>query len=94
MQQFITPLVKVKTLGKSTSKRDPSTAVALFSKKGDKRLKSHDIDTNIRSFYSLPEFEEWIQSKEYKDHAAAYSIKYYKGLGTNTSAEGQVGDIS
>uniref|UniRef100_A0A2P2I0M0 DNA topoisomerase 2 n=1 Tax=Hirondellea gigas TaxID=1518452 RepID=A0A2P2I0M0_9CRUS len=36
------------------------------------------------SFYSLPEFFEWKQSK---DNWHTYKIKYYKGLGTSTSKE-------
>ncbi|XP_074640102.1 DNA topoisomerase 2-alpha-like isoform X2 [Tubulanus polymorphus] len=37
-----------------------------------------------RSFYSLPEFEEW---KDETDNWFSYKIKYYKGLGTSTSKE-------
>lgn len=36
------------------------------------------------SFYSLPEFEEW---KAATPNSATYKVKYYKGLGTSTSAE-------
>lgn len=36
------------------------------------------------SFYSLPEFEEW---KADTPNHNTFSIKYYKGLGTSTSAE-------
>lgn len=36
------------------------------------------------SFYSLPELEEW---KAATPNNHTYSIKYYKGLGTSTSAE-------
>lgn len=35
-------------------------------------------------FYSLPEFEEW---KSKTENWMTYRIKYYKGLGTSTSAE-------
>jgi len=35
-------------------------------------------------FYSLPEFTEW---KEENDNWATWKVKYYKGLGTSTSAE-------
>ncbi|KAH9501320.1 DNA topoisomerase 2-beta [Dermatophagoides farinae] len=38
----------------------------------------------VHSFYSLPEFEEWKKSNPNWLH---YKIKYYKGLGTSTSAE-------
>ncbi|CAG5118293.1 unnamed protein product, partial [Candidula unifasciata] len=37
-----------------------------------------------RSFYSLPEFEEW---KRATDNWHTYKIKYYKGLGTSTAKE-------
>ncbi|XP_059141501.1 DNA topoisomerase 2-alpha-like isoform X2 [Physella acuta] len=37
-----------------------------------------------RSFYSLPEFEEW---KRETDNWHTYKVKYYKGLGTSTSKE-------
>ncbi|CAG2117077.1 unnamed protein product, partial [Medioppia subpectinata] len=37
-----------------------------------------------KSFYSLPEFEEW---KAATDNWNKYKIKYYKGLGTSTSNE-------
>lgn len=37
------------------------------------------------AFYSVTEFEQW---KERQDHAArGWTVKYYKGLGTSTSAE-------
>lgn len=41
-----------------------------------------------RSFFSLPEYFEWkhgLSAEELKQ----YTIKYYKGLGTSTSAEGR-----
>ncbi|KAH9419744.1 DNA topoisomerase 2-beta [Dermatophagoides pteronyssinus] len=38
----------------------------------------------VHSFYSLPEFEEWKKSNP---NWRNYKIKYYKGLGTSTSAE-------
>jgi DNA topoisomerase II len=53
-------------------------------KKSQVSAKSKD---SVISFYSLPEYEEWIHSA---GQNANYSVKYYKGLGTNTSAEGQV----
>ncbi|XP_071112129.1 DNA topoisomerase 2-alpha-like isoform X2 [Haliotis cracherodii] len=37
-----------------------------------------------KSFYSLPEFEEW---KKETDNWHTWKIKYYKGLGTSTSKE-------
>ncbi|CAG2164860.1 unnamed protein product [Oppiella nova] len=40
--------------------------------------------SNIKSFYSLPEFEEW---KGVTANWSAWRVKYYKGLGTSTSNE-------
>ncbi|XP_076089430.1 DNA topoisomerase 2-alpha-like isoform X1 [Mytilus galloprovincialis] len=37
-----------------------------------------------KSFYSLPEFEEW---KRDTDNWHTYKVKYYKGLGTSTAKE-------
>lgn len=37
-----------------------------------------------KSFYSLPEFEEWKSNTE---NWHTYKVKYYKGLGTSTSKE-------
>lgn len=45
---------------------------------------SNKNKTVVYSFYSIPEFEEWqSQTPNYK----SFNIKYYKGLGTSTSAE-------
>jgi DNA topoisomerase II len=51
--------------------------------KVSKNKKSHD-NNNERSFYSMPEFEEW--QKETADWHT-WKLKYYKGLGTSTSKE-------
>jgi DNA topoisomerase-2 len=37
------------------------------------------------SFFSLPEYQEWLESTG--NNGKGYKIKYYKGLGTSTSAE-------
>ena len=39
---------------------------------------------NVRQYYSIPEFEQAKQNKDFPDNA---TIKYYKGLGTSTPAE-------
>ena len=39
-----------------------------------------------RSFFSIPEFEEW--KSETANHKS-WKVKYYKGLGTSTSKEGK-----
>uniref|UniRef100_A0A336LDC4 DNA topoisomerase 2 n=1 Tax=Culicoides sonorensis TaxID=179676 RepID=A0A336LDC4_CULSO len=46
-------------------------------------VKASKKDVSL-SFYSLPEFEEW---KADTPNHNTYNIKYYKGLGTSTSAE-------
>jgi DNA topoisomerase-2 len=40
---------------------------------------------NVKSFYTLQDFEEWKASPE--GSARGWDIKYYKGLGTSTNAE-------
>lgn len=40
------------------------------------------------SFFSLPEYMEW-KSTQTPEELKQFSIKYYKGLGTSTSAEGR-----
>lgn len=40
--------------------------------------------STVHSFYSLPEFEEW---KKETPNWSAWTVKYYKGLGTSTAAE-------
>ncbi|KAI6196197.1 DNA topoisomerase 2 [Aphelenchoides besseyi] len=39
---------------------------------------------DVKSFYSMPEYQEWRQQT---DNWKTYKIKYYKGLGTSTSKE-------
>lgn len=41
---------------------------------------------NVKSFYSIPQFEKW---KVKNNDAKGWNIKYYKGLGTSTSKEGK-----
>ncbi|XP_062222323.1 DNA topoisomerase 2-like [Phragmites australis] len=41
---------------------------------------------NVLSFYTMPEYESWKQSLG--GNASAWTIKYYKGLGTSTGKEG------
>ncbi|KAG8051305.1 hypothetical protein GUJ93_ZPchr0009g2087 [Zizania palustris] len=52
-------------------------------------LPSHATNTknkSVLSFYSVLEYEQW--KKTLGGNASGWSIKYYKGLGTTTSAEG------
>ncbi|KAL5207162.1 hypothetical protein ABZP36_031597 [Zizania latifolia] len=42
---------------------------------------------SVLSFYSMPEYEQWMETLG--GNASGWSIKYYKGLGTSTSAEGR-----
>lgn len=45
------------------------------------------------SFFSMPEFDEW-KAKQIRTHGekgvSEWSVKYYKGLGTNTTGEAKV----
>ena len=38
-----------------------------------------------RTFFTLPEYEQWLESTG--NNGKGFKIKYYKGLGTSTSAE-------
>lgn len=40
-----------------------------------------------KTFYTLPQYEEWRESTG--NAGKGWRIKYYKGLGTSTSAEGE-----
>lgn len=75
LQHFITPLVKVKPTKRATD------AVPGLVKGKDGTV----------SFFSMPEHDEWMQQQADKTNpnAPVGSIKYYKGLGTNTAAEGR-----
>lgn len=53
-------------------------------RKGSAKAKSEHVET----FFSLPEYFDWKQ-RQTPDELKAYAIKYYKGLGTSTSAEGR-----
>ena len=54
-------------------------------------LKKKNEAGGIHSFYSQPEFAAWQQVQEGQGgfRGDDWEIKYYKGLGTNTSAEGK-----
>jgi DNA topoisomerase-2 len=39
------------------------------------------------AFFSIPEYQQWLESTG--NNGKGYKIKYYKGLGTSTSAEAQ-----
>ena len=41
----------------------------------------------VHSFYTIPEYKKWIESKGGK--IKGYKIKYYKGLGTSSNKEAQ-----
>ena len=41
--------------------------------------------TQVRTFYTMPEYESWKDSLG--GSTKGWRIKYYKGLGTSTSAE-------
>ncbi|KAM7265027.1 hypothetical protein ACFE04_002710 [Oxalis oulophora] len=42
----------------------------------------------VKSFYTMPEYESWKESLDKKE-STLWKIKYYKGLGTSTSQEGK-----
>ena len=43
--------------------------------------------SEVHSFYTIPEYKKWIESKGGK--IKGYKIKYYKGLGTSSNKEAQ-----
>lgn len=48
---------------------------------------TNNRNKSVLSFYSMPDYEEW--KEKLGGNASAWTIKYYKGLGTSTAAEGQ-----
>lgn len=44
--------------------------------------------TTQRSFYTMPEYENWYDN-EMRGNVRGWQIKYYKGLGTSTTREAQ-----
>jgi DNA topoisomerase-2 len=83
LQQFITPLVKVKEAGRASD--------ANSDKKPRRGKISNPGEPRIQSFYSMLEYLQWRLklSQETDDSPVKYTVKYYKGLGTNTAAEGR-----
>lgn len=78
--EFITPIVKVKSVGLEGTRCWDICAVYPLKclhhaqvTKGKKTL----------AFYTLPEYEAWKEST----NTAGWSVKYYKGLGTSTEKE-------
>lgn len=43
----------------------------------------------VRQFYSEPEYKEWLETSDEANGGTGWIIKYYKGLGTSTAAEGR-----
>ncbi|KAK2190491.1 hypothetical protein NP493_78g03001 [Ridgeia piscesae] len=68
IEEFITPIIKVR--GRVSRETGDGWGVTK--------------NKNEKSFYSLPEFEEW---KDQTDNWHTWRVKYYKGLGTSTSKE-------
>jgi DNA topoisomerase-2 len=101
LQQFITPLVKVRPVGAggSSSSGSNSSAGGTATKKSSSKKKSSkqadpsaivanaSTNPNIKSFYSMLEYLQWRQ--EQASELTKFNIKYYKGLGTNTNKEGR-----
>ena len=44
--------------------------------------------TKLKSFYSMPQYEEW--KEQHKHEIKRWDYKYFKGLGTSTSEDAQV----
>ena len=82
LQQFITPLVKVRRKGTTASAANPVEGDS--SKPKQKGAKGEAL-----TFFSLPEYEAWVQAEGSGSSSGKYQVKYYKGLGTNTAAEGR-----
>ncbi|KAF9593284.1 hypothetical protein IFM89_021040 [Coptis chinensis] len=52
-----------------------------------KAAKTTNNKQEVKSFYSMPEYESWKESLG--GSTRGWSVKYYKGLGTSTNVEGQ-----
>lgn len=75
LQQFVTPLIKVREKKKGDTKKK--------NKKSAKKVSC--ADSSSLSFYSENDFKAWNEKNNtIKDK---YKIKYYKGLGTSTAEE-------
>ncbi|MCL7048730.1 hypothetical protein MKW94_004884 [Papaver nudicaule] len=48
---------------------------------------THRKNKIVISFYSMPEYETWLESLG--GNSSGWDVKYYKGLGTSTSKEGK-----
>ncbi|KAI3983053.1 hypothetical protein MKX01_035334 [Papaver californicum] len=48
---------------------------------------THRKNKTVMSFYSMPEYETWLESLG--GNSSGWDVKYYKGLGTSTSKEGK-----
>ena len=101
LQQFITPLVKVKvkgTKGMGTGKGKDGTLSFYSMPEHEAWLASQsaltkadtntDTDVTISNVISRKKGVETTRSGATIDHNK-YVVKYYKGLGTNTAAEGR-----
>jgi len=92
MQEFITPIVKatptsskdkdVAVLSRSTASSSNNAPSQNGATAGSKK------DNTALSFYSLPDYYKWKNALT-EDQLRRFRIKYYKGLGTSTAAEGR-----
>lgn len=41
----------------------------------------------VRSFFTIPEYEHWADEKKEEGELKGWKMKYYKGLGTSTAKE-------
>ena len=81
LEEFITPIVKV-TINHSNLKNNLNNENNIENNNKSKQEK--------KSFYNIPEYNQWKKNYEKeKKSLNNVKIKYYKGLGTNTSEEGK-----
>jgi DNA topoisomerase-2 len=105
MQEFITPIVKATPVGGGAGgardggfvARTGDTAAAVAAAaaaekpagKGKGKVASAGVGAGgVLSFYSLPDYNKWKGSLT-EEQLRRWRVKYYKGLGTSTAAEGR-----
>ncbi len=84
VKAFATPIIKA-TPVTHQAKENRSTSSSSSTGKGGA---SANAKGGILSFYSLPEYLKWKNSLSPAE-LKKYRIKYYKGLGTSSAAEGR-----
>lgn len=85
IQEFATPIVKAKKVLATMTPNWHSLVLNMFSIVGSWHPGGQGRET--MTFYSVPQYEEWKESMG--GSVKGWAIKYYKGLGTSTPAEGK-----